>query len=105
MPTPNAPGALCATMCYMERIGVRELRQNASQYLDRVAAGEVIEVTQRGQLVARIIPATTDPWTALVASGEVTPARSPQTEILALSPRDYGIDLSAELHALREGER
>jgi prevent-host-death family protein len=92
-------------MCYMERIGVRELRQNASQYLDRVAAGEVIEVTQRGQLVARIIPATTDPWAALIASGEVTPARSPRTDVLTLPGRDYGVNLSAELQDLREGEQ
>lgn len=48
-------------MCYMERIGVRELRQNASRYLDRVAAGETIEVTQRGELVACLVPPTVDP--------------------------------------------
>jgi prevent-host-death family protein len=92
-------------MCYMERIGVRELRQNASQYLDRVAAGEVIEVTQRGRLIARIIPATTDPWAGLIASGEVTPARTPRTDALALAGRDYGVNLSAELQDLRDGER
>jgi prevent-host-death family protein len=43
-------------MCYMERVGVRELRQNASAVLRRVAAGEVIEVTDRGRAVARIVP-------------------------------------------------
>jgi prevent-host-death family protein len=43
-------------MCYMERVGVRELRQNASAILRRVAAGEVIEVTDRGRAVARIVP-------------------------------------------------
>lgn len=43
-------------MCYMERVGVRELRQNASRVLRRVAAGEVIEVTDRGRAVARIVP-------------------------------------------------
>lgn len=45
--------------CYiavMERIGVRELRQNASRYLDRVKAGETVEVTERGQLVALLVP-------------------------------------------------
>jgi prevent-host-death family protein len=92
-------------MCYMERIGVRELRQNASQYLDRVAAGEIIEVTQRGQLVARIVPARTDHWTAMIASGEVTPARAPRTDILSMPPRDYGISLSAALEELRRDER
>ena len=43
-------------MCYMEKVGVRELRQNASALLRRVAAGEVIEVTDRGRAVARIVP-------------------------------------------------
>jgi prevent-host-death family protein len=43
-------------MCYMKRVGVRELRQSASAVLRRVAAGEVIEVTDRGRPVARIVP-------------------------------------------------
>jgi prevent-host-death family protein len=41
----------------MERIGIRELRQHASKYLERVERGEAIEVTNRGRLVARILPA------------------------------------------------
>lgn len=40
----------------MERIGVRELRQNASRYLALVKAGETIEVTQRGRLIALLSP-------------------------------------------------
>ena len=43
-------------MCYMEKVGIRELRQNASAVLRRVAAGEVVEVTDRGRAVARIVP-------------------------------------------------
>ncbi|MDT7703988.1 MAG: hypothetical protein QOJ30_6313, partial [Pseudonocardiales bacterium] len=42
-------------MCYalvVERIGVRELRQNASRYLALVKGGETVEVTERGELVA-----------------------------------------------------
>ena len=35
----------------MERIGVRELRQHASRYLDRVKAGETVEVTERGDIM------------------------------------------------------
>src|ERR1700680_822641 len=46
----------CATMCYMEKVGIRELRQNASAVLRRVAAGEVVEVNDRGRAVARIVP-------------------------------------------------
>jgi prevent-host-death family protein len=39
-------------MSHMERIGVRELRRDASGALRRVAAGETIEVTDRGRPVA-----------------------------------------------------
>jgi prevent-host-death family protein len=40
----------------MERIGVRELRQNASEWIRRAHAGERIEVTNRGQVVAVLGP-------------------------------------------------
>lgn len=43
-------------MCYMTKVGVRELRQNATAVLRRVAAGEIVEVTDRGRAVARIVP-------------------------------------------------
>jgi prevent-host-death family protein len=33
----------------MDRVGVRELRQNLSVYLRRVARGESLEVTERGR--------------------------------------------------------
>ena len=44
---------------HMERIGVRELRQNASEWIRRAQAGERIEITKRGQLVAVIGPPPT----------------------------------------------
>lgn len=43
-------------MCYMKRVGIRELRQNATGVLRAVSAGEVVEVTDRGRAVARIVP-------------------------------------------------
>jgi len=40
-------------------IGVRELRARASQILQRVREkGETIDITYRGQVIARIVPAT-----------------------------------------------
>jgi len=45
----------CATMSHMERIGVRELRRQASAILRRVAAGETVEVTDRGRPVAVLV--------------------------------------------------
>jgi prevent-host-death family protein len=40
----------------MERVGVRELRQNLSVYLRRVRRGEKLEVTERGHPVAVLHP-------------------------------------------------
>jgi prevent-host-death family protein len=42
-------------MSHMERIGVRELRRKASAILRRVAAGETVEVTERGRPVAVLL--------------------------------------------------
>jgi prevent-host-death family protein len=39
-----------------ENVGVRELRQNLSRYLQRVKEGEAFVVTERGQEVARLTP-------------------------------------------------
>jgi len=36
------------------RIGIGQLRADASRYLDRVATGEVIQVTRRGRVVANL---------------------------------------------------
>lgn len=38
-----------------ETIGLGQLRSNACTYLERVAAGETIDVVRRGKLVARIV--------------------------------------------------
>ncbi len=45
----------------MKSIGVRELKANISEILREVEeAGEVIEVTRHGQIVARLVPGS---WT------------------------------------------
>lgn len=72
-------------MCYMTesnagpaRVGVRELRQNLSVYLDRVKAGETLEVTEHGRPVARLAPNPPTPMSILdqmIADGRVTPAK------------------------------
>lgn len=73
-------------MCYMKRVGVRELRQNASMLLRDVADGETIEITHHGHPVAQLIPVNNDPWSALIASKEVTPARLSPADILTGGP-------------------
>jgi len=53
-----------------ETVGVRELRQNLSKYLDRVKEGQALVVTERGREVARLIPAgaAADPYAGLAQS-------------------------------------
>jgi prevent-host-death family protein len=58
------------------RVGVRELRQNLSVYLERVVLGERLEVTDRGRPVAMLVPLP-PPSTLvdrLVAQGRAVPA-------------------------------
>lgn len=64
-------------------VGVRELRQNLSAYLRRVAVGESFEVTERGRKVAVLspLPEESTPLKRLVASGR---AGKPEGDVLEL---------------------
>jgi prevent-host-death family protein len=56
----------------MDEVGVRELKNNLSRYLERVRNGESVVVTDRGKPVARIIPAgIPDDLAKLIAEGKV----------------------------------
>jgi prevent-host-death family protein len=59
----------------MTSVGVRELRQRASELLRRVGEGETIEVTDRGHPVAVLSPPPEgSPLERLRALGEIEPA-------------------------------
>jgi len=55
----------------MSSVGVRELRQRASELLRRVEDGETIEITDRGRPVAVLAPVLADPLDRLRASGDL----------------------------------
>jgi prevent-host-death family protein len=60
----------------MASVGVRELRQRASELLRRVESGESIEVTDRGRAVALLTPLpAADPIDRLRRSGDLIEAR------------------------------
>jgi prevent-host-death family protein len=59
----------------MRRIAHRELRNNSSQILDEVRNGEIIEVTNHGEVVAVLIPPAATPYELLVAAGKVRVSR------------------------------
>ena len=62
-------------MCHMASVGIRELRQRASELLRRVEQGETIEITDRGRPVARLAPLPEgDRLERLRASGDIESA-------------------------------
>ena len=60
-------------------VGIRELRDNLSRYVEKVKRGQELVVTERGVPVARLVP---DDWQSvrarLIAEGILTPAKSPR---------------------------
>lgn len=59
----------------MTSVGIRELRQRASELLRRVEEGETIEVTDRGRPVAVLSPPPEgSPLERLRSLGEIDPA-------------------------------
>ena len=59
------------------RVGIRELRLDASKILSRVIEGEEFMVTDRGTPIARLIPFSKTPeeyYEEMVAAGEIIPA-------------------------------
>ena len=72
-----------ATMSHMERVGVRELRRDASAILRRVAAGETVEVTDRGRHVAVLLQAMPSGLARLEREGQL---RRPEGDLLSLTP-------------------
>jgi prevent-host-death family protein len=89
----------------MATVGVRELRQRASELLRRVEAGETIEVTDRGRPVAMLAPLPDrEPLERLRATGDLVssqhdlddlpdplplgPGQEPPSSVLARLRRD-----------------
>ena len=58
------------------RIGIRELRQHASIYVDLAEKGYTVDITNRGRLVAQLVPVREpgSPLERLIAAGIIEPA-------------------------------
>src|SRR5260370_42651082 len=91
----------------MATVGVRELRQRASELLRRVEAGETIEVTERGRPVAVLAPLPeAGPLEQLRAAGDVMPAAGSLTDLPEPLPGPAGKGSpSVILSRLRRCER
>ena len=86
------------------RVGVRELRQNLSVYLDRVKDGETLEVTEHGVPVAQLRPRPVETLSVidrLIAEGRITPAKYSHKD-LGPPPRIPGRPASEILQEMRD---
>jgi prevent-host-death family protein len=62
-----------------QQIGIRELRQHASVYVDLAERGYTVDITNRGRLVAQLVPANElgSPLERLIAAGIIESAEEP----------------------------
>ena len=92
----------------MAAVGIRELNQQTSQILDRVRAGETIEITDRGVPIAEIRPVGREQsvLARLVAEGRLTlPTIDPAVlHVLPKAELD-GVSVADWLSDDREQER
>jgi prevent-host-death family protein len=83
-----------------QSVGIRQLRQGASQVIARVAAGEALTVTDRGRPVARLVPLSGSRLDQLIQEGAVVPASG--EKLPPRAPRLDGQPLSEMIADERE---
>lgn len=88
----------------MERVGIRELKQNPSAVAARVSGGESLIVTDRGRPVMRLIPYRPNSYEEMVAAGLILPGTQDFSN-LPERARIEGTPLSEEIIAARDDER
>jgi prevent-host-death family protein len=92
----------------MERIGIRELRQNASLWLRKVQEGQSFEITDRGRTVALLVPAPPDDdvIARLAAQGRLTLPKGSIFDLGPPLPPTSGVPLPSDvLEQMRADER
>ncbi len=91
------------------RVGIRELRQQASAVLRRVVGGESIEVTEHGHPIARIVPLRHGVVDQLLLEGRASPAHGDLLDLadeLGLPAPAHAAELPSQaLAQLRADER
>lgn len=86
-------------MAERARVGIREIRQNLSVYLDRVKLGEALEITEHGRPVAVLqpLPRVEGVLQRLVADGRARPALRSHRDLPALLDPPAGAPRSQEV--------
>jgi prevent-host-death family protein len=89
----------------MEKVPIRSLNQDTAEVIARVERGEVIEVTNRGRPVARIVPITADEMADLVAAGAARPPTVSGPVPMPAVAAEPEVDSGALISAMRDEER
>lgn len=96
---------ISSTLKRMAEVSVRMLNQETSKVLARVKRGEEIVLTDRGEVFARIVPASANQLNALISAGRVQPAttggRAPRPTV----PMRGSLDAGKLLEKMRAAER
>jgi prevent-host-death family protein len=87
-------------MSHMDRVGVRELRRQASAILRRVTAGETFEVTDRGRPVAVLLQTMPGGLSRLEREGLL---RRGEGDLLDVVPSRLPVGARPPSHLVAEG--
>lgn len=82
----------------MAEVGIRQLRDHLSKYLEQVQGGEELVVTDRGRAIARVLPMSGERTIdRLIREGKVSPAKTRKRSVpTPLTTKGTVSDLVAE---------
>jgi prevent-host-death family protein len=89
----------------VSEVSIRMLNQETSKVLARVKRGEEITLTDRGQVIARIVPAHAGPLDQLISTGRVHPATLHGPAPRPVIPIHGGPEAGTLLQRMRADER
>jgi len=89
----------------MADVPVRELNQDTAGVLTRVKQGERVNITERGRVIASIIPARDNPLSNLISSGKLRPATISGPAPRPVGPVKTDQEAGELLREMRDSER
>jgi prevent-host-death family protein len=92
-------------MIVVSEVPVRELNQNTAGVLARVKRGEHIEITERGAVIARLVPAQENPLAEMISAGRLHPATLSGPAPRPVGPVQTDQEAGQVVRELRDHER
>jgi len=89
----------------VNQVPIRQLNQDTAGVLERVEAGESVEITRHGKVIGRIVPVVNDELAAWVATNRAVPATVTGPIPMPARTAPEGADSGALLSELRDSER